>query len=98
MRKSVTGYRTSLSLPLFDRICACRFANSHHASFTPYLLAILHFICSLFYPIPSRYLTTFCEFICRFYAIYYVVILHHLPVFFILHFYIFSAARCQPFL
>jgi len=85
-------YRTSLSLPLFDRLRACKFAISHHASFTPYLFTILQFICSLFYPIPSRYLTIFCAFLCRFYAIYCVVILHHLPAFFILHFYVFSVA------
>jgi len=32
---------------LFDRLCACKFANSHHASFTLYLFTILHFICSV---------------------------------------------------
>ena len=55
-------YRTSLSLPLFDRLCACKFAISHHASFTPCLFTILQFICSLFYPIPSPHLTVFCAF------------------------------------
>jgi len=32
-----------------------------------------------------------------FYAIHCVVILHHLPAVFILHFYDFSVACCQPF-
>jgi len=47
---------------VFDRLCAGKFANSHHASFTLYLFTILHFICSLFYPIPSHYLTIFVHF------------------------------------
>jgi len=43
---------------------ACKLANSHHASFTPY-----------FYPILSRYITVFCEVLHRFCSIYCVVVL-----------------------
>jgi len=38
------------------------------------------------------------HFLCRFYAIFCVVILHQLPAVFILHFYDFSVECCQPFL
>ena len=42
-------YRTSFSLPsFFNRLCACKFANSHHASFTLYLFYILSHIFTLF--------------------------------------------------
>jgi len=47
---------------LFDHFCACKFANYHHASFTVYLFTMLHFVCSLFYPIPSSYLIIFVHF------------------------------------
>jgi len=88
---SPTRYRTSLGLPsFFNRLCACKFANSHHASFTLYLFSILSHIFTLF--------NHLCEFLCTFYAIYCVVIHHHLPAVFILHFYDFSVACCQPFL
>jgi len=51
----------------------------HQASFTLYLFSILFHIFRRFnHP---------CEFLCTFYAIYCVVILHHLPSVFILHFY-----------
>jgi len=52
-------YRTSLSLPsFFNRLCACKLAN--------FTTQVLHFICSLFYPISSRYLTIFVNFYVRF--------------------------------
>jgi len=73
----------------FDRFCACKFSNSHHASFKLYLFSVLSHIFMLFNHLPA--------FLCRFYAIYCVVILHHLPAVFILHFYDFSVACCQPF-
>jgi len=63
---------------LLTAFLTCNFAtNSHHASFTLY-----------FYPILSRYITVFCAFLCRFYSIYCVVILH-LPVVFAIHLYVF---------
>jgi len=45
----------------FDRRCACKFANSHHGSFTLYLFSILSHTFTLF--------NHFCAFLCRFYAI-----------------------------
>ena len=41
-------------LPFFNLHCACKFANSHHASFTLYLFSILSH--------SSRYLTIFVHF------------------------------------
>jgi len=66
----------------------------------------LHFICSLFlhfiylFSILSHAFTLynrFCAFLCRFYSIYCVAIFHHLPAFFISHFYVFSVTCCHPF-
>jgi len=74
----------------FNRLCACKFANSHHASLTFYLFSILSHIFTLF--------NHLCEFLCTFYGIYCVFILHHLPAVFILHFYDFSVACCESFL
>ena len=45
-------------------------------------------VASYFYPILSRYITGFCAFLCRFYSIYCVVILH-LPAVFVIHLYVF---------
>ena len=70
-------------------LCACKLANSQHASFTLYLFSVLSHIFMLFNHLR--------EFLCTLYAIYCVVILHHLPTVFILHFYDFSVACCQPF-
>ena len=75
---------------LFNRLYACKLANSHHASFTLYLFSTLSHIFTLF--------NHLCEFLCTFYAIYCVVILHHLPAVFVLHCYDFSVACCQQFL
>ena len=82
---------------LIDRFCACRFANSHHASLTHYLIAILPRTFTLFTAL--LYLVTFCAFPCRFYSFYCIVMRCHLPAFFISHFYryIFSVACCYPF-
>jgi len=65
----------------FNHLCACKFASSHHASFTLYLFSILSHIFTLF--------NHLCAFLCRFYTIYCVVTLHHLLAVFILHFYVF---------
>jgi len=47
---------------LFDHLCACKFNNSYHVSITLYLFNFLHFICFLFYPLPSCYLTIVVHF------------------------------------
>jgi len=77
---------------LFNRLCACKLANFQHASFTLYLFSILSHIFTLF--------NHLCEFLCTFYTIYCVVILHLIisQQVFILHFYDFSVACCQSFL
>ena len=51
---------------------ACKFANSHHASFTLYLFSILSHIVALF--------NHLCTFLCRFYSISCVVILNYAGV------------------
>ena len=42
---------------LIDRLCAYRFANSHHTVL--HIIGSLFYACSLFYHIPLRYLTGF---------------------------------------
>jgi len=68
---------------------------------------VLLFICLLFLHViylfsilthTSTLYNRLCAFLCRRYSICCVAIFHHLPVFFIIHFYIFSVACCQPFL
>jgi len=80
---------------LFDRLCACKFANSRLASFTLFI----HYFTLYFFSILSHTFTLFnrfCVYLCRLYAIYFVVILHHFPAFFILRFYDFSVAGFLP--
>jgi len=69
---------------LFRSIC-------HQVSNQADKLALLTIILLL------AYLNISSAFLCRFYAIYFVVILHHLLAVFILHFHVFSVACCQPF-
>jgi len=43
------------SLSVIDRLCAYRFANSHHTVL--HIIGSIFYTCSLFYHIPSHYLT-----------------------------------------
>jgi len=70
-------------------------------------MQVLHFICSLFlhfiylFSILRHTFTLcnrFCAFLYRIYSIYYVATFHHLSVFFIIHFYVFSLTCCHSFL
>jgi len=68
---------------------------------------ILHFIGSLFLhfiyllSILTRTFTLYNRLracLCRFDSIYCIALFHHHPVFFIIHFYVYSVTCCHPFL
>jgi len=47
----------------FDRLCACKFANSHHVSFTLYLFSVLSHIFTLFNHLCALFYVGFTLFI-----------------------------------
>jgi len=86
----LTHYQTSLSFPSF----LTAFVPVNLPTLTT---QVLYFVFSILYHI-FKLFNQFGAFLCRFYANYCVIILHHLPAVFIVYFCDFSVACCQPFL